>query len=69
MLENLSEISKLLMTDYYDALYQKSIDKYHFENRVFYENIEEGSEKIISFSKYKKSRLNLLSRDFLFNII
>lgn len=46
---NLSEISKLLMTDYYDALYQKSIDKYHFENRVFYETIEEGSEKIISF--------------------
>ena len=37
------------MTDYYDALYQKSIDKYHFENRVFYETIEEGSEKIISF--------------------
>lgn len=45
---NLPEISKLLMTDYYDSLYQKSIDKYDFENVAFYEDIPEGTEKVIA---------------------
>lgn len=45
---NLPLISEKLMTSYYDALYQKSIDKYEFREELFYETIEEGTEKIIN---------------------
>lgn len=41
------ELAGKLMEDYYDALYQKSIDKYDFKEIVKYESIEEGVEGII----------------------
>ncbi|MGL6099812.1 MAG: tRNA 2-selenouridine(34) synthase MnmH, partial [Fusobacteriaceae bacterium] len=41
------ELAERLMDDYYDALYQKSIDKYDFKEVVKYENIEEGVEGLI----------------------
>lgn len=41
------ELAARLMDDYYDALYQKSIDKYDFKEIVKYENIEEGVDGII----------------------
>lgn len=41
------ELAGKLMEDYYDALYQKSIDKYDFKEIVRYESIEEGVEGII----------------------
>lgn len=44
--EKFEEISKKLMLDYYDALYQKSIDKYEYLDYIYYETIEEGTDKI-----------------------
>ncbi|MGL5577960.1 MAG: tRNA 2-selenouridine(34) synthase MnmH [Fusobacteriaceae bacterium] len=42
------ELAGKLMEDYYDALYQKSIDKYDFKEVVKYETIEEGVEGLIN---------------------
>ncbi|MGL4403156.1 MAG: tRNA 2-selenouridine(34) synthase MnmH [Fusobacteriaceae bacterium] len=42
------ELAGKLMDDYYDALYQKSIDKYNFKEVVKYESIEEGVEGLIN---------------------
>jgi tRNA 2-selenouridine synthase len=45
--KNLESISKELIEGYYDALYQKSIDKYSFKEKIFYNSIEEGVEELI----------------------
>ena len=45
--ENLKEISRELIVGYYDGLYQKSIDKYDFKEKISYETIEEGTEEMI----------------------
>lgn len=49
--DKLEEISKLLMENYYDSLYQKSIDKYDFKYSIFYKSIPEGTDKIIDVLK------------------
>lgn len=42
--DNLKAVSKILMEDYYDKLYEKSIIKYHFQLDFFYNSIAEGSD-------------------------
>lgn len=50
LVENkIEELSKLLMEEYYDPLYQKSIDKYNYEKVIFYDTIEDGIEKVEDF--------------------
>lgn len=45
----IDELSKLLMKEYYDPLYQKSIDKYEYEREIFYTNIEEAIESVVKY--------------------
>lgn len=45
--KNLEAISRELIVGYYDALYQKSIDKYDFKEKIVYNSIEEGAEELI----------------------
>lgn len=50
-----AELAESLMGDYYDALYQKSIDKYDFKEIITYSNIQEGIEKVIELLGEKYS--------------
>lgn len=43
------QLSRELMEDYYDPLYQKSIKKWDFDDTIHYESIEEGVEGVIKF--------------------
>ena len=45
----IDELSEILMVDYYDPLYQKSIDKYIYNVEIFYETIDEGVEKVVRY--------------------
>lgn len=45
----IDELSKKLMIEYYDPLYQKSIDKYRYEREIFYTNIEEAVESVVKY--------------------
>lgn len=47
----ISELAGIIAKEYYDPLYQKSIDKYEFNEHIFYSNTEEGVEKVIEFLK------------------
>lgn len=47
----IKELSKILMVEYYDPLYQKSIDKYTYEREITYNSIEEAVEKVIEYLK------------------
>lgn len=47
----IEELSKILMVDYYDPLYQKSIDKYFYEENIFYNTLEEGVYKVENYLK------------------
>lgn len=60
-----AELAESLMNEYYDALYQKSIDKYEFKEVVQYETIEEGVEKIIELlgEKYAPKTLSEASSE------
>lgn len=53
LLENnqLVELATDLVKEYYDPLYQKSIDKYMFNEHIFYSTTDEGVEKVIEFLK------------------
>lgn len=51
------ELAGKLMEDYYDALYQKSIDKYDFKEVVKYETIQEGVEGVIALLGLEESQL------------
>jgi tRNA 2-selenouridine synthase len=46
---NYQQLSRELMEDYYDPLYNKSIKKWDFEDTINYESIEEGVEGVITF--------------------
>ncbi|MGL5126508.1 MAG: tRNA 2-selenouridine(34) synthase MnmH [Fusobacteriaceae bacterium] len=48
------ELAEALMNDYYDALYQKSIDKYDFKETVEFTTTQEGVEK---FAKLLEDKL------------
>ncbi|MGL5000971.1 MAG: tRNA 2-selenouridine(34) synthase MnmH [Cetobacterium sp.] len=49
----IDELSEVLMLNYYDPLYQKSIDKYTFDAEINYENLEEGIEKVVGYLNEK----------------
>ncbi|MEG0069616.1 tRNA 2-selenouridine(34) synthase MnmH [Cetobacterium sp.] len=49
----IDELSEVLMTDYYDPLYQKSIDKYEYDAEIFYETLEEGVEEVVRYLNEK----------------
>lgn len=53
LLENnqLVELATDLVKEYYDPLYQKSIDKYMFNEHIFYSSTDEGVQKVIEFLK------------------
>lgn len=46
--------SRSIMDEYYDPLYQKSINKYEFDDTVFYEDIDTAVEGVVDFLKDKK---------------
>ena len=45
----IAELAGIIAVEYYDPLYQKSIDKYEFNQHIFYSTTEEGVEKVIKF--------------------
>ena len=45
----LAELSKILMEKYYDPLYDQSINKYSYEENIFYNTVEEGAERVADF--------------------
>ncbi|MGL5610723.1 MAG: hypothetical protein ACRDC1_00110, partial [Cetobacterium sp.] len=49
----IDELSEVLMLDYYDPLYQKSIEKYTYDSEIFYETIDEGVEKVVRYLNEK----------------
>ncbi|MGL5278769.1 MAG: tRNA 2-selenouridine(34) synthase MnmH [Cetobacterium sp.] len=49
----IDELSEVLMLDYYDPLYQKSIEKYIYDSEIFYETIDEGVEKVVRYLNEK----------------
>lgn len=51
LLENneIDRLSKKLMIEYYDPLYQKSIDKYEYEEEIFYNTIEEAIKRVVMY--------------------
>ncbi|MGL6065972.1 MAG: tRNA 2-selenouridine(34) synthase MnmH [Cetobacterium sp.] len=49
----IDELSEVLMVNYYDPLYQKSIDKYIYDSEISYETLEEGIEKVVGYLNEK----------------
>lgn len=49
----IDELSEILMIEYYDPLYQKSIDKYVYDSEIFYETLDEGVEKVVRYLNEK----------------
>ncbi|MCQ8212610.1 tRNA 2-selenouridine(34) synthase MnmH [Cetobacterium somerae] len=49
----IDELSEVLMIEYYDPLYQKSIDKYVYDSEIFYETLDEGVEKVVRYLNEK----------------
>ena len=49
----IDELSEVLMVEYYDPLYQKSIDKYVYDSEIFYETLDEGVEKVVRYLNEK----------------
>ena len=47
--KNFREFSRAIMDEYYDPLYQKSINKYEFNDTISYEDLDFAVEKVISF--------------------
>lgn len=45
----LAELSEILMEKYYDPLYDQSINKYSYEENIFYNTVEEGAERVADF--------------------
>ncbi|MGL5377756.1 MAG: tRNA 2-selenouridine(34) synthase MnmH [Cetobacterium sp.] len=44
--KKIDELSEILMVNYYDPLYQKSIDKYNYDAEISYETLDEGIDKV-----------------------
>lgn len=49
--DKIAELAGIVAVEYYDPLYQKSIDKYEFNQHIFYSTTEEGVEQVIKFLK------------------
>ncbi|WP_432204468.1 tRNA 2-selenouridine(34) synthase MnmH [Cetobacterium somerae] len=49
----IDELSEVLMVDYYDPLYQKSIETYIYDSEIFYETLDEGVEKVVRYLNEK----------------
>ena len=49
----IKELSEVLMVEYYDPLYQKSIEKYNYDIEIFYDNLDEGVEKVVRYLNEK----------------
>ena len=49
----IKELSEILMVEYYDPLYQKSIEKYSYDAEIFYETLDEGVEKVVRYLNEK----------------
>ncbi|MGL5052093.1 MAG: tRNA 2-selenouridine(34) synthase MnmH [Cetobacterium sp.] len=49
----IDKLSEELMVNYYDPLYQKSIDKYSYDSEISYETLEEGIEKVVGYLNEK----------------
>lgn len=45
----IAELSEILMSDYYDPLYLKSITKYDFDAVINYETVPEAADKVIAY--------------------
>ena len=43
---DLAKLSEILMEKYYDPLYDQSINKYQYEEEIFYNTVEEAAEKV-----------------------
>lgn len=52
--EKIAELSEVLMEKYYDPLYDVSINKYQYEEEIFYETIDEAADRVIEFLKRKE---------------
>ena len=50
----LAELSEILMEKYYDPLYDQSINKYSYEENIFYNTVEEGAERVADFLLKKR---------------
>lgn len=49
----IKELSKILMKDYYDPLYTKSIVKYDYEKEIFYNCVSEAVEGVVKYLNEK----------------
>lgn len=45
----LEELSEILMEKYYDPLYDQSINKYEYEEKIFYNTVEEAADKVADY--------------------
>lgn len=52
--KNFREFSRAIMDEYYDPLYQKSINKYEFDDTVSYEDLDTAVEGVIGFLEKEK---------------
>ena len=43
---DLAKLSEILMEKYYDPLYDQSINKYQYEEEIFYDTVEEAAERV-----------------------
>ena len=51
--KRIMELAEALMVEYYDPLYQKSIDKYVYDESIFYTSVDEGVEKVVRYLNEK----------------
>ncbi|MBN2795867.1 MAG: tRNA 2-selenouridine(34) synthase MnmH [Clostridia bacterium] len=47
----LDQMVSYLLTDYYDPMYQYSIDQYQYDLKLFYKNINDIIEQLLSFNE------------------
>lgn len=45
----LDELSEILMEKYYDPLYDQSINKYDYEDEIFYKTIDEAADRVVNY--------------------
>ena len=50
----IKELSKILMKDYYDPLYLKSIIKYDYDKEIFYNCIDDAVESVVEYLNEKE---------------
>ncbi len=45
----LDKLSEILMEKYYDPLYDQSINKYDYEDEIFYKTIDEAADRVVNY--------------------